>query len=67
MVPDKINETASPSRRFTYADYLELRGWEFDKFRSLPPIEDSEIDSVNWERLAADLPLAGDDSGDEPG
>jgi hypothetical protein len=39
--------------RFTYLDYLELRGWEFEKFRGMPPISDQEIAAVDWPALAA--------------
>jgi hypothetical protein len=39
--------------RFTYLDYLELRGWEFEKFRSMPAITQEEIDTVDWAVLAA--------------
>lgn len=31
------------ARRFTYADYLELHAWEFEKFRFLPAITEAEI------------------------
>jgi hypothetical protein len=40
-------------RRFTYADYVELRGWEFDKFRDMPPITESELADTDWGELAA--------------
>jgi hypothetical protein len=44
-----------PVRRvdFTYLDYLELRGWEFEKFRRMPPISDDEIEAVDWQELAS--------------
>ena len=38
--------------RFTYLDYLELRGWEFEKFRHLPTITREQIAAVNWPVLA---------------
>ena len=38
--------------RFTYLDYLELRGWEFEKFRHLPTITQEQIAAVNWPVLA---------------
>lgn len=38
---------------FTYLDYLELRGWEFEKFRHMPAITQEEIDTVDWGALAA--------------
>ena len=38
--------------RFTYLDYLELRAWEFEKFRCMPAITQEEIDTIDWEELA---------------
>lgn len=43
------------SVRFTYLDYLELRAWEFRKFRFMPPIADEEIESVDWDALFSRL------------
>jgi hypothetical protein len=42
---------ARGERCFTYADYLELRGWEFEKFRNMPPISDDELASIEWDEL----------------
>jgi len=39
--------------RFTYLDYLELRGWEFEKFRHMPAITQEEIEAVSWVDLAS--------------
>ena len=41
--------------RFTYLDYLELRAWEFEKFRSMPPLTDEEIAAVDWKALFRQL------------
>ena len=52
-----------PVRRvyFTYLDYLELYGWEFEKFRRMAPISDEEIETVDWSALAGKFSeLAGD-------
>ena len=55
MSPEKTRETARRSRRFSYADYVELRGWEFGKFRDLPAIDDEEVAATDWDDLAARL------------
>jgi hypothetical protein len=58
MSPERAREARKPrplGRSFTYADYLELRGWEFDKFRDMPPITDEELAGTDWAELAADL------------
>jgi len=47
--------TGTHSRRFTYLDYLELRAWEFEKFRSMPPLSDEEIAAVDWKSLFRQL------------
>jgi len=39
--------------RFTYLDFLELRAWEFAKFRGLPPITAEEIAAIDWDALCA--------------
>ena len=46
---------AARAQRFTYLDYLELRAWEFGKFRRLPPIRPEEIASVDWDALERSL------------
>ena len=51
----KADATAGSHRRYTYSDYLELHGWEFDKFRNMPPISDREIAELDWDELAAEF------------
>lgn len=46
---------ARRERGFTYADYLELRGWEFEKFRNMSPISDEELAAVNWDELFSEM------------
>ena len=41
--------------RFTYLDYLELRAWEFEKFRCMPPITGEEIEAIDWKELTERL------------
>jgi len=38
---------------FTYLDFLELRAWEFVKFRGMPPITAQEIAAIDWGALCA--------------
>lgn len=40
---------------FTYLDYLELRAWEFRKFRAMPPITEEEIAAVDWKAVLRKL------------
>ncbi len=40
---------------FTYLDYLELRAWEFSKFREMPPITEEEIAAVDWKAVLGKL------------
>ena len=40
---------------FTYLDYLELRAWEFRKFRGMPPITEEEIATVDWKAVLGRL------------
>lgn len=47
--------SAGRAVRFTYLDYLELRAWEFEKFRHMPPIAAEEIAAVDWDDLARRL------------
>lgn len=58
MRPEKAMSGGSVRRReqrFNYADYLELRGWEFEKFREMPPLTEEEIVAVDWDGLFARL------------
>ena len=48
-------KTGARASHFTYLDYLELRAWEFEKFRSMPPLTDEEIAAVDWEALFRQL------------
>ncbi len=54
MGPEDASRTGSirrDERPFTYADYLELYGWEFDKFRQMPPITAEEVEAIDWDDL----------------
>ncbi len=48
------SRTARPVR-FTYLDYLELRAWEFRKFRAMPPITIAEIAALDWKEVTRRL------------
>jgi len=58
MSPEKARRaepTTGRITRFNYADYVELRGWEFDKFRRMSPISEEELADVDLASLAARL------------
>jgi hypothetical protein len=58
MSHDNLHEAPPRSgsgRRFNYADYLELFGWEFEKFRALPAITAEDLAAADIDALVERL------------
>ena len=40
---------------FSYREYIEFNAEEFERFRTMDPVTDADIENIDWERFSKDL------------